>query len=425
MSMVYTRKRGNSWEYRFEIASIDGQRKQKTKGGFRTKAEAENAGIKAKAEYENAGLTFEPSEISFADYLDYWYDNYVMYNCKYSTQTAYRSLIDLHIKPELGQYKLKSLTPIVIQEFVNRQYRCGKFAKNTLINITATLCGALQYAVNPAKMIKDSPAIYLKIPRIEGLKSKTDRGIVSQEDLDRMLERFEGSPYYYAILISYHTGLRIGEVYALTWDNIDLDNKTLTVCRSAYKRDEKKEGKKQRVERSAWYFGTPKTESSYRTIIIGDTLVNALKKYKHEQLENEIKYGESYTVHYLKEEKDDVGKTVQRIISVEKAVPVDLPKVNLVMLKENGQYSSYGSFKYASRVIHYELGIPFNFHMLRHTHATILIESGANVKSVQKRLGHASIKTTLQTYVHDTEAMQKQTVELFEDATRKRSADKK
>jgi len=88
----------------------------------------------------------------------------------------------------------------------------------------------------------------------------------------------------------------------------------------------------------------------------------------------------------------------------------------MVCIAENGEYTSTDSFKYCARVIHKELLLAFDYHSLRHTHATLLIESGANIKDVQTRLGHTNIQTTLQTYVHDTETMAAQSVELFEQA---------
>ena len=70
--------------------------------------------------------------------------------------------------------------------------------------------------------------------------------------------------------------------------------------------------------------------------------------------------------------------------------------------------------KYASKVINYELGIHFNFHALRHTHATMLIEAGVPVKAVSERLGHGNIRTTLETYVHVTDSMRNDAVNKFE-----------
>lgn len=148
------------------------------------------------------------------------------------------------------------------------------------------------------------------------------------------------------------------------------------------------------------------------------TLCNALKKEKAEQLKNELKYGEYYTIHVLKKEIDEKGNDMFRVVPVQKCVDSQLKHVRLICITENGQYTSTDSFKYCSRVIHNELHLAFDYHSLRHTHATRLIEAGANVKNVQARLGHTNINTTLQTYVHDTEVMGQQSVELFEQITK-------
>ena len=409
-----------NWEYRFEAAKIDGKRKHISKSGFRTKKEAEDAGAKALAEYNNAGLKFEPSDMSYADYLDYWFDNYVKVSCKYNTQMAYNQIIEQHLKPALGMYKLRSLTPVLIQEYVNKKFVTG-LKKTTVTNIMSVLSGSLRYAVVPAQLLTSSPAEYVKYPKKKTNKKETNRIILSIDDFNKMLDRFEkGNPFRYALLIGFHTGLRIGEVYGLTWDDIDFDERTLDVNKQAYKRNYgvdvrqvmKQKGK--REEKSAWYFGDTKTLSSTRKIKIGDTLIKELREYKAIQAQNELLYGEYYTQIFMKKETDEKGKDIYRLIEVEKSVPVGLPQANLIMRKENGQYSSSDSFKYAARVIHYDLGITFNFHSLRHTHATTLIEGGVSPKAVQARLGHENIETTLQTYVHNTEAMEQTAIDVFE-----------
>lgn len=419
-----------NWEYRFEAAKIDGKRKSISKAGFKTKKEAEIAGTKAMAEYNNAGIKYEPSEMSYADFLDYWYENYVKMSCKYNTQTNYAMIIENHLKPALGMYKLRSLTPIMIQEYVNQKYVTG-LKKTTLTNIMAVLSGSLKYAVVPAQLLHSSPAEYVKYPKLKSDRSEVNRTIISVEDFNRMLERFEkGNPFRYALLIGFYTGLRIGEVFALTWDDIDFKEKTLDVNKLVYKRNHgvdvrqsmKEKGKKE--EKSAWYFGDTKTASSVRKIKIGDTLINELKEYRKKQMENQLYYGEYYTNIYKKEEADEKGNTIFRLVEVEKTVPVSLPTVNLIMRRENGQMSTTDSFKYAARVIHYDLGIKFNFHSLRHTHATKLIESGVSPKAVQKRLGHENIETTLQTYVHNTEDMEQSAVDAFENIVLNKAVNK-
>lgn len=402
-----------NWEYRFEAAKIDGKRKSISKAGFRTKKEAEIAGAKAMAEYDNAGLKFEPTEISFADYLDYWMENYVKVECKFNTQSNYQRIIDNHLKDALGAYKLRALTPAVLQEFINQKKTYG-YSRSHLNGMLTLISGALKYAVHPAQMIQTNPAEYVKLPKNIGNNKlrNSERVIISVEDFNRIVDRFEvGNPFRYAVMIGFHTGLRIGEVHALTWDDIDLENGTITVNKTCYKRDIDKEH-----NRTIWILADTKTRSSTRTVKIGNTLVQSLKEYRRFQMEQQLRYGELYTNLYAAETDDGNGGTYTRLVEVEKGIPVALPEARMVMRKENGMLSTTDSFKYASRVINYELGIGFNFHSLRHTHATMLIENGVSPKTVQERLGHDMIETTLQTYVHNTDTMEDAAVDVFETA---------
>lgn len=416
--MLNVMKRGKSWQYRFDAASVNGKRKQISKSGFATKKEAVEAGTKAMAEYNSSGQCFEPSSISVADYLDFWFDNYVKMNLKYNTQVAYLSIIEKHLKPRFGIYKLSALQASSIQEMVN-QLKINGLSKSQVTNILCTLSGALNYAVEPLHYLQFNPCKNVKIPKYRE-KETSCRYIITNDSMKKILERFpEGSNFYIAIMIGYYTGLRISECFALTWDDIDFDNKTLSVNKITVKRNHgvdarKMQGKKERQEKSTWYFGEPKTFGSKRTIMIGDTLYKVLKKEKSRQLKNEMQYGEYYTKIYKKPEKDEKGEIIYRLLEMEKSVPVVLSEANLICRKENGQLLSTDSFKYASRVIAHELCIPFNFHSLRHTHATLLIENGADIKDVQKRLGHERIETTLNTYTHDTKEMQKKSVDIFE-----------
>ena len=300
-----------NWEYRFEAAKVDGKRRSISKAGFRTKKDAEVAGAKAMAEYDNAGLKFEPSEMSFSDYLDWWFDNYVMTSCRHSTQNGYRNIIDNHLKPALGMYKLRAMTPIMLQDYVNRKYATG-LKKSTLKGIMGVLTGSLKYAVVPARLLQSSPAEYIKQPKLQAGRAEVNRTVISVEDFSRMLERCErGNPFRYALLIGYYSGLRIGEVYGLTWEDIDLKAGTLSVNKLANKRD------RGNSDQAAWYFGVTITSASVRRIKIGETLVRELKEYRTMQLERQLEYGEYYTLIYRKEEKDEKGNTIHRLIEVE------------------------------------------------------------------------------------------------------------
>lgn len=398
MGELRTRKRGKNWEYSFEAAKVAGKRNTVSKGGFRTKAEAIEAGTQAKAEYDNAGRTFVPSEISVADYMDYWFENYVKVSCKRNTQRAYSDIIRIHIKPYLGKYRLFSVTPDILQMHMNKLHAKG-LAKTYLVNIHAVLSGSFKYAVFPAGFLKDNPMQYVKLPRCKHRKKDTDRRVITPAEFSEIVKRFpEHDRYYILFMICYHTGFRIGECTGLTWDRIDLKAGTITIDRILVKDDK------------AWYLGTPKTPSSERTIQIGNTLIETLKQHRKWQLENRMRYGEFYKNYYIQKNGHVYG-----LDSTVEYKTIDDP-IELVCTQENGTLINSDLARYASRIVNYDLGIQFNFHSLRHTHATILIENGADIKDVQERLGHAQLRTTMDTYVHDTDTMRKKSVEIFEKA---------
>lgn len=418
MAEINTRKRGNKWEYRFEAAKIDGKRKQISKGGFKTKKEALEAGTKALAKYNNSGLKFEPSEISVADYFDYWFDVYCKVNLKYNTQIGYLRIIEGHVKPNFGPFKLKALNASVLQEYANNLKLHG-YSKSTVTNILAVIQTALDYAVEPLQFIEHNPMRLIKYPKIT--KPKKERIILTLEEFDQIIDRFKDTRFFVPLMIGFFTGVRIGECCALTWDDINFENKTISIDKQLVKRNFgndvrkvfKLTGKKE--QKSSWYFADPKTPSSVRTIKIGETLLEILKAERKKQLENELTYGEFYTIHLKKKEYDEKGNEIYRLMPISKCVESTLPRAELVCIAENGEITSPDSFKYCSRIIHGELRLAFDFHSLRHTHATRLIENGAKEKSVQARLGHQNIQTTLQNYVHDTETMAQESVDIFED----------
>lgn len=414
------RKRGSTWSYYFDLGKVDGKRKKKEKGGFRTKKEAEQALATAINEYNHAGVVFEPSEITVSDYLDQWYELSCKLNLKYNTQVGYLRIIESHLKPKFGMYKLKAINPTILQEYAN-SLKLNGYSRSHIIGILTVFQSALDYAIEPLHYISQNPMKSVRFPKVE--RKPRERIILTLDEWQQIIDRFRDTRYYIPLMIGFYTGLRISEAFALTWDDIDFEKRTLTVNKQIVKRNfgadvrkvVEKKGKKE--QRSSWYFTTPKTQASVRTIPFGETLFNVLKQEKALQLRNELKYGEFYTIHVLKKERDEKGNNMYRIVPVQKCVESQLQRVRLICVTENGQYTSTDSFKFCSRVIHRELQLAFDYHSLRHTHATLLIESGANVKNVQARLGHTNIQTTLQTYVHDTEKMGEQSVELFETIT--------
>lgn len=118
MGNVTIQKRGNYYQYKFEVAKVDGKRKFVNKSGFETKEEAIKAGNLAFAEYLNTGLSFKETTISFSDYLDYWYENYCETTLKYNTRRTYKTIMDKYLKPELGKYRLSALSSVKLNSFI-------------------------------------------------------------------------------------------------------------------------------------------------------------------------------------------------------------------------------------------------------------------------------------------------------------------
>lgn len=142
----------------------------------------------------------------------------------------------------------------------------------------------------------NTQAGYLRI--MEGHLKPRERIILTPEEWQQIIERFPaGSRFHIPLMIGFYTGLRISETFALTWDDIDLENRTLTVSKQVIKRNfgadvrraVEKTGKKEML--SSWYFTTAKTASSIRTTKFGDTLCQALKQGRASWLKCERRPG--------------------------------------------------------------------------------------------------------------------------------------
>lgn len=416
------RRKPPNWEYRFESAKVDGKRQTISKAGFATKKEAEQAGAKAMAEYDRAGMSFEPSEISVSDYMQYWLDNYCKFNVADSTLSKYSTIIRIHVNPRIGAYRLKSISTMQLQEMINAIYVDKNLTKSYMGNILKCIKGAFKYAYLTARLISSNPAEYVTLPK-SNAPQQEEIIILSKENVKAILERFKPSKYqYYAMKLAYYSGLRVSEVYGLTWDCVDFENSTITVnkiCKKIEKEGKVSDGKRKRGTRgkasTRWYFGDCKTPSSYRTVQISSEMMDDLKEFKEWQEANEMQYGELYLKQYAKPETTETHRQVTRLIPMQDTgFEIPLERIYPVFIKENGEYHGSDSMKYCSKVVNYEMGIKFNFHAFRHTHATMLVESGVPLKAIAERLGHGSVRTTIETYVHVTDTMRSDAVEMFD-----------
>ncbi|HHX33350.1 MAG TPA: tyrosine-type recombinase/integrase, partial [Mollicutes bacterium] len=203
---------------------------------------------------------------------------------------------------------------------------------------------------------------------------------------------------------------------------IDFERKTLTVNKNIIKKNRDGKPKKYSISKGhsveVWFYGSCKNPQSNRTISIGDTLVKALKEYKQEQENYKKFYGDTYLKHYEKKVLNEYTKREEiKILDAKAELEINLPEAQLIFVKPNGQFRGTETVRHAFKVINYELGIKCRFHDFRDTHATRLIEQGADIKAVSKRLGHSTIQTTYNIYVRVTSKMETDTVDRFENYT--------
>ena len=380
-----------NWAYRFEVASVRGKRQFIEKCGFSTKNEAVIAGIKAFQQYNTCGSVFEESNMSYSDCLDSWLENYVSLRCIPTTQAQYERYLALYIRPALGKYRLSTIRRETVQNFINGMFR-DRFARNTLVNILGILTNSFRYAKKQG-WIMVSPAEDIDLPTNRQCANSRQkvREPVPRQVIDKIFERFpEGHPNRIGIMLAYHCGLRLGEAYGLEWDDVNLNYGIVTV--------------QHQVQWSQALHGfmiVPPKYDSCRQIRLDNVMWEFLKREKERQEEGRIKAGEDYLQLYLDENS--------LLNAEQRGQPV-----YMVNTRPDGSYIRENVAKYVTRIVKQELGYPkFDFHSLRHTHATELCEAGVNIKEIQRRLGHSTMEITSKRYLHATSIMEEQSVELM------------
>ena len=364
---VRERSKGK-WSYYFKYKDEFDNWKTKEKGGFKTKKEAESALRKSITEFEEDGYLSKKTTYTVEQYIKYWFENVADLKLKHNTIINYKSAAKKHIYNEIGHISIDKITPVVMQKFITDKNKAC--CKSTVAHIKKVLNGSFSLAVKQ-RIIKNNPL--RDVENIGNQREEKDASFLDKEQINIVIDKVSKNKYYLPILIAIHTGLRRGEVLGLTWDNIDLDNRIITV------------NKQLLYQKKKLILSSPKTKTSNRQFLIPSLLAIELQRAKTIQ-EGHLEY---YGDHYHTEN-------------------------NFVCCEEDGTpFRPYELTTYTSELSN-SLGMNFTFHDLRHTHATLLLEADVNVKVIQERLGHSNINTTLNIYSHVSKKLEYASIDKFE-----------
>ena len=329
-----------------------------------------------------------PSDMTVDTWFDYWIKN-IVGDLAPNTLRNYRERYKFNIQPIIGGMLLSDVKPMHCKMVLNQMDNdyAGSTIRQTYICMGTMLKSALMN-----DLIVRHPMNGVRYPK--PVRAVNDIKYLTLEEQEKFMEVAKRSHNYYQYALLLETGLRTGELVGLTWDAIDWEKRTLTVNKTL----------EYRHKQGYWRAGPPKTQQSYRTIPLTNKAYEILEKV--------------YANVRYRKEADTLSQTLEymdrRTGEKSTLVMSDLVFINW-RTGEPAKNSSYDTHLYK---LCDEAKIKrFCMHALRHTYATRAIESGMQPKVLQKLLGHASIKTTMDRYVHVTEDSLLKAIRQFENAS--------
>ncbi|HEL2195196.1 site-specific integrase [Streptococcus suis] len=349
-------------------------KKAKTNVTGRTRKEVKQKAKHAQDEFVSNGYTVTkvvPIK-NYKELAELWLESYQL-TVKPQTFIATKRMLYNHLIPVFGALKLNKLSVSYIQGFIND-------LSSELVHYSVVHSinrRVLQYGVS-LQLLPFNPARDVILPKVPKRENKAIK-FIAPEDLKALMAYMEKlankkfSYFFdyvlYSVLLA--TGCRFGEVVALEWSDIDLNNGTISITKN--------------YSRLLKLIGTPKSKAGVRVISIDKKTINLLRLYKNRQRQLFI----------------DTGA---RVSSVVFATP----------LKE---YQNMATRQESLDRRIAEIGIPrFTFHAFRHTHASLLLNAGITYKELQYRLGHATLAMTMDIYSHLSKDKEKEAVSYYEKA---------
>lgn len=318
-----------------------------------------------KAKQNNQYVNRKQSKFRFADILYQWFESNQI-RLKGATEAKYLNIIETHIIPELGEIKISKINSMIVNSFLEKKLQCGGIKDKSILSpsYVKTMAIIIEAAIKYA--VSEGLCPPLKTPIHKPTIPKKELTVLS-ESAESDLTQFllcEESHVALGSLLALQVGLRIGEVCALRWCDIDFKNDIIHVRHTVSRVSAHSENQKTML-----ILDTPKTESSLRDLPIPSTLKDILWKA------------------YLRRKSEFI-------------------------VSDDLNFVGTRTFDYQYRRMLETNGIQIiNFHTLRHTFATRCAESGMDAKTLSLLLGHSTASTTLNIYVHPSMEIMKQQIE--------------
>ena len=376
----HIRRRGKrSWAIVIDVGrDANGKRLQRWHSVKGTEKDAEGELIRLLRSMQT-GEYVEPSKLTVKEYLGRWLADYAKSNTTGKTYERYAEIVETHLNPGLGHHKLLKLKPLHIQDFYTQSLTAGRrdgkggLSPGSVLHMHRLLHQALGQAVRWQILVRN-PAAAVEPPRPQNREMR----VLNETETAQMLRKAEGARLYTPILLAVTTGMRRGEILALTWPDIDLKAEKLRMTKSLEQ------------TKAGLTVKSTKTAKGRRTIPLPMMTVKGLRRHKAQQGQWRLRLGSAYR---------DLG---------------------LVCAARDGSYWQPDSLSKDFQLFLQESKLPrIRFHDLRHTHATQLLRQSVHPKIVAERLGHSTITITLDTYSHVVPGLQEEAARQLDRALRR------